>query len=110
MPDDPFKEEFLYLTSIGRKTGRAREIEIWFVELDRRLYVLAEHGYDANWVQNVLVNPGVKLRLGTNRWNATGRVLDPNQDGELYAQVRQLAREKYSWGDGLPVEFRLEHK
>ena len=92
MPDDPFKEEFLYLTSVGRKTGRAREIEIWFVELDRRLYVLAEHGYDAHWVQNVLVNPGVKLRLGTNRWNATGRVLDPNQDGELSAQVRQLAR------------------
>ena len=108
MPDDAFKEPFLYLTTIGRKTGREREIEIWFVELDRRLYVLAEHGYTAHWVQNVLASPGVKIRLGTSEWNATGQVLDPAQDGELYSEVRQLAREKYGWGDGLPVEFRLE--
>ena len=110
MPDGPFDEKFLYLTTIGRKTGRAREIEIWFVERDWRLYVLAELGYNANWVQNVLANVGVKIRLGTSRWNAIGRVLDPNQDGELYAEVRQLAREKYGWGDGLPVEFRLERR
>ena len=109
MSDGPFNEDFLYLTTIGRKTGRAREIEIWFVELDGRLYILAEHGYKANWVQNVLVSPGVKIMLGPSRWNATGRVLDPNQDGELYAEVRQLARRKYGWGDGMPVEFRLEH-
>ncbi len=106
----PFNEKFLHLSTIGRKTGRAREIEIWFVERDRRLYVLAELGYKANWVQNVLASPGVKIRLGTSGWNATGRVLDPSQDAELYAEVRQLAREKYGWGDGLPVEFRLERK
>jgi deazaflavin-dependent oxidoreductase (nitroreductase family) len=109
MPDDAFNEQFLYLTTIGRKSGRERAIEIWFVELDRRLYVLAEHGYTAHWVQNVLASPGVKIRLDTSEWNATGQVLDPAQDGELYASVRQLAREKYGWGDGLPVEFRLEH-
>ena len=103
-------EEFLYLTTIGRKTGRAREIEIWFVELDLRLYVLAEFGCNAHWVQNVLASPVVKIKLGTSRWNATGRVLDPDRDGELYREVRQLAREKYGWGDGLPVEFRLERE
>ena len=110
MPDGPFDEKFLYLTTIGRKTGRAREIEIWFVERDRRLYVLAEHGYKAQWVQNLLVSPKVEIRLGTSRWNVTGRVLDPDQDGDLYAEVRHLAREKYGWGDGLPVEFRLERE
>jgi hypothetical protein len=25
-------EQFIYLTTTGRKTGRPREIEIWFVE------------------------------------------------------------------------------
>jgi hypothetical protein len=29
-------EQFLYLTTTGRKTGLPREIEIWFVELDSR--------------------------------------------------------------------------
>jgi hypothetical protein len=27
---------------------------------------------------------------------------------ELYTEVRALARAKYGWGDGLPVEFRLQ--
>jgi hypothetical protein len=32
-----------------------REIEIWFVEADGRLYVLAEHGHKAHWVHNTLL-------------------------------------------------------
>jgi len=32
---------------------------------------------------------------------------DRDADAELYADVRELARQKYGWGDGLPVEFRL---
>ena len=64
MLDGPFNEEFLYLTTVGRKTGRVREIEIWFVERDGRLYVLAEHGYKANWVLNVLANSNSKDQAG----------------------------------------------
>ena len=86
-----FDEQFLYLTTIGRKTGLPREIEIWFVELNNRLYVLAEHGYKAKWVQNVIANPSVTIRLATRSWNATGRVLEPETD-ELYVQVREPAR------------------
>jgi len=40
--------QFLYLTTTGRKTGLPREIEIWFVEADGRVYILAEHGYKAH--------------------------------------------------------------
>ena len=38
----------------------------------------------------------------------TARILDAISDAELFAEVRQLARTKYRWGEGLPVEFRLE--
>ena len=84
-----------------------REIEIWFVEADGRLYVLAEHGHKARWVQNILANPRVHVRLGDQQWDGLARVLDPNKDGEAYLNARQLAREKYGWGEGLPVEIRL---
>ena len=73
-------EQCLYLTTTGRKTGLSREIEIWFVELDGRLYVLAEHGYRAHWVQNVLANSSVTVRLSGTRWKAIGRVLDSEHD------------------------------
>jgi hypothetical protein len=33
-------------------------------------------------------------------------VLDPDQDSDVYFKARNLAREKYGWGDGLPVEIR----
>jgi deazaflavin-dependent oxidoreductase (nitroreductase family) len=104
--NNDFDEQFLYLTTIGRKTGLPREIEICFVELNNRLYVLAEHGYKAQWLQNVIATPSVTIRLAGRSWNATGRVLEPQTD-ELYLEVRDRARTKYGWGDGLPVEFRL---
>jgi deazaflavin-dependent oxidoreductase (nitroreductase family) len=101
-------QQFVYLTTIGRKTGASREIEIWFIEREGRLYILAEHGYKAHWVQNLLANSSATLRFGETKWEATARILDPARDDELFADVRQLARQKYGWGDGLPVEFRLE--
>ena len=105
---NPFDAQFVYLTTIGRKTGLPRQIEILFVEKEGRIYILAEHGYKAQWVQNVLANPAVTVRLDNERWAATGRVLDPDKDEVLYAEVRALARQRYGWGDGLPVEFRLD--
>ena len=104
---DYSKEQFVYLTTIGRKTGLPREIEIWFVERDGRIFILAEHGYKAHWVRNILANPSVTLRLAGRTWQAKGRVLEPDVDVELFMDVRALARKKYDWGDGLPVEFQL---
>src|ERR1051326_3753484 len=100
------KREFLSLTTTGRKTGLPREIEIWFVEADGRIYVLAEHGYRGHWVQNILAKHEVRVRVGDHQGNGSGRVLDPEQDGDAYLTIRQLARDKYGWGEGLPVEIR----
>jgi len=98
--------QFLYLTTTGRKTGLPREIEIWFVKADRRFYILAEHGYKAHWVQNILSDPYVHVRVGDEQWHGLARVLDPEQDKESYLKVQELALEKYGWGEGLPVEIR----
>jgi len=103
-------EQFLYLTTTGRKTGLPREIEIWFVEREGCLYVLAEHGYEAKWVQNVIANFSVTIRVSGKRWNAVGRILDSTHDADLYLEVQALARNKYGWGAGLPVEFRLQEQ
>ena len=98
--------QFLYLTTTGRKTGLPREIEIWFVEADRRFYILAEHGYKAHWVQNIIRDPHVRVRVADELWDGLARALDPDHDSEAYLKARELAREKYGWGEGLPVEIR----
>ena len=102
---EPSSLEYLYLTTIGRITSQPREIEIWFVESNGKLYILAEQFHDAQWVKNIERNPHVHVRLGARQFEATARVLDSERDQPTWLTAQRLAREKYGWGDGLPVEI-----
>jgi deazaflavin-dependent oxidoreductase (nitroreductase family) len=95
----------LYLTTVGRKSGLPRQIEIWFVTHGGRYYLFAEHFRRAQWVQNIECNPRVQVRLGGIERQATARILDETADAELWKVVQEKGRSKYGWGDGLPVEL-----
>jgi len=99
------EEAFVYVTTTGRKSGLPREIEIWFVVRGGAIYILAEHGCGAQWVMNVLEQPRVKVKLGSVSFEATARVLDAATDADAWRKAQDLARAKYGWGDGLPVEI-----
>jgi deazaflavin-dependent oxidoreductase (nitroreductase family) len=98
-------EQVLNLSTIGRKTGLQREIEIWFVVYRECFYLFAETGESAGWVKNIRSNPEVTVRVGTRQMNGTARVLDPGADRGLWDEVAAIADHKYGWGDGLPVEI-----
>jgi deazaflavin-dependent oxidoreductase (nitroreductase family) len=98
-------EAYLYLTTTGRVTGLPRQIEIWFVAEGGHLYILAEHFQKAQWVQNIVRQPRVKVRVAKLEFEATARVLDRERDGERWNVVQDLSRQKYKWGEGLPVEI-----
>ncbi len=100
--------QVLYLTTIGRRSGLPREIEIWFVEAEGKLYLLAEKFHEANWVQNIERNSRVKVRLNGQEREATARVLDPQRDRATWETAQELGRKKYGWGEGLPVEIAPE--
>lgn len=97
----------LHLTTIGRKSGQPRTIEIWFVAYQGRLYLNAEHGLKAHWVQNIQANPAVSVRVRTRTFRAHARVLDPERDQAEWRSVADLSRQKYKWGEGLPVAIEL---
>lgn len=99
--------DVLYLTTIGRRTGSRREVEIWFVADGERLYVLAEHFHKTQWVKNIDRNPRVRIRLRDREFPATARILDQEADRDTWRLAQDLARGKYGWGDGLPVEIVL---
>ena len=103
--EDVADKQVLYLTTIGRKTGLPREVEIWFVTCGGRFYVFAETGETANWVRNIRQEPTVTVRIGEGQIEAVARVLDPQTDRGLWDQVAAIADSKYGWGDGLPVEI-----
>jgi deazaflavin-dependent oxidoreductase (nitroreductase family) len=102
---DIAEKQILHLTTIGRRTGLPREIEIWFVVCRECFYLFAETGEAAAWVKNIRRNPGISVRIGERKIGATARVLDRETDRELWDQVAALAERKYGWGAGLPVEI-----
>ena len=95
---------FLYLTTTGRRTGLAREIEIWFTEREGRFYVIADHGENANWVRNIQANPRVTVRVGDRRFAGTARIVVDERDPDLAHVAKALSEAKYGWSDGLIVE------
>jgi deazaflavin-dependent oxidoreductase (nitroreductase family) len=99
------EQEFLYLTTRGRKTGHAREIEIWFTRRGRSYYLVAEHGLRAHWVQNLLIEPRVRWRVGTARLGGQARVLRAETAPALVRDIQARSKKKYGWGDGLVIEL-----
>lgn len=99
-------EQYLYLTTTGRKTGLPREIEIWFTELSGRYYLIAEHGARAQWVQNILHHSQISFRVGAQTYTGTGRIVDEASEPQLWERVRELSEGKYGWSDGLVVELQ----
>ena len=96
---------FLYLTTIGRRSGLPREIEIWYTERDGRYYVIAEHRDQAQWVRNIRAQPQVTVRLGERRFSGSARVVDGDREPALAQAVAALSDAKYGWSDGLIVEL-----
>jgi deazaflavin-dependent oxidoreductase (nitroreductase family) len=92
---------YLYLTTIGRRTGEPREIEIWFTEHAGTYYVIAELGEQAQWVKNLRRDPRVTVRVEAEHFAARARVVAAETD--LAAKIRALSAAKYGWGDGLVV-------
>ncbi len=97
--------QYLYLTTKGWKTGRLHEIEIWFVVYQERYYLVAEHREKAHWVKNIMNNPQVRLRVETQSYPGTGRIVDPAAEPDLAHAVSALMEAKYKWSDGLIVEL-----
>ena len=98
--DEP---EFLHLTTIGRRSGQPRDIEIWFTRRGGRYYVIAETGTRAQWVRNLLADSRVRWRVADATFTGRARIVD--QARELSRAVQTLSRRKYGWGDGLVVEL-----
>jgi deazaflavin-dependent oxidoreductase (nitroreductase family) len=92
-------QDFAYLTTIGRRTGKAHTIEIWFGLHDGHLYVLSGGGDRADWVQNLKKTPRVRVRIGTQTTTATARVVRAGTKEDEMA--RRLLDGKYQgWREG----------
>jgi deazaflavin-dependent oxidoreductase (nitroreductase family) len=87
-------EQYCYLTTTGRVTGKPHTIEIWFALDSATLYMLSGGGSKSDWVRNIRRYPTVSLSIGGRSFEGEGRVLSPDDPNDQLA--RRLLFEKYS--------------
>lgn len=98
--------EYLYLTTIGRKSGKPHEIEIWFVEHEGNYYLVSEHYERSHWVLNIQANPQISFRVGDQTFEGVGRVI--SSENEIAPAISAKMDAKYGWSEGLIVELKPE--
>ena len=92
---DLANEQFCYLTTTGRVSGKPHTIEIWFALDGSTLYMLAGGGERSDWVRNLKRQPEVQVRIRDRVFRAPARVVLKETEKET---ARDLLVEKYQPG------------
>ena len=92
MPPDAVDDDFCYLTTRGRSTGKPHEIEIWFAADRDTLYMLSGGRDRSDWIRNLVADSTVTVRVGGATFAATARVVD---DPDEARRARTLVFDKY---------------
>lgn len=98
-------EAFCYLTTVGRRTGRSHEIEIWFAVAPEgdTLYMLSGGRERSDWVRNLMAEPEVRVRIADETFEGHARVVEGDEDDSL---ARDLLVEKYEKEPGNLARWR----
>jgi len=97
------REEFCYLTTTGRITGKPHEIEIWFGLDSETLYMLSGGGDRSDWVKNLRQDPEVEIRITGRTFEGRARIVEDLGEDEL---ARRLLVEKYESSPGSLSNWR----
>ncbi len=89
------------ITTIGRKSGRPRRIELVYHAIDGRIIISGRPGFPRGWVANLKANPRMTFHLERNAvadLPAIGRVVTDRAERErLLAPIARL------WGYDLAL-------
>lgn len=91
-------EEYCYVTTTGRISGRPHKIEIWFGLSNSTIYLLSGGMDRSDWVKNMRANPSVRVQISEHTFSGTARfVLDAQEE----TQARHMLATKYQgWREG----------
>jgi deazaflavin-dependent oxidoreductase (nitroreductase family) len=80
----------------GRKSGRTISNPVWLVFEEDKLYLLPVKGSDTQWYKNVLKNPSMRIKTGSEEAEFKAA---PLTDRKQVSSVVEKFRAKYGVGD-----------
>ena len=96
------------ITTVGRKTGQPRRIEIWFHYIDGRIYITGSPG-PRGWYANMLANPDLTFHLKQSiRKDILGRataITEPNDKRRVFQRMHEVEERMR----GTTLEDRVSH-
>lgn len=75
------------ITTIGRKSGKPRRIEIYFHHFDGEYYLLGRPGKKRDWEANIKANPGFTLHLKRDVTADIAAVGEPEPDPDVRRSI-----------------------
>ena len=95
-----FKERFLLLTHIGRKSGLPRKAVLEVVDKDQEnYYIVSGFGEKSQWFKNVMQAPQVNIHVGQKKMSALAERLPVDKGFEVlenYAKAHPKALKELS--------------
>lgn len=86
-PADLANHRTIDLTTIGRKTGQPRRIEIWWFRVDGRFVITGTPGR-RDWLANIRANPDVTIHVAGRDIPARATlVLDPHLREKVFTDA-----------------------
>lgn len=114
------REQFCYLITAGRVSGKPHEVEMWFAAHPdaadpTTVYCLSGGRDRADWVKNVRATPALRIRIAGTTYAATGAVVEGEPDDPRAREALSAKYHGWTGGDlpnewakeSLPVAFRL---
>lgn len=94
-------DDYCYLTTTGRRSGRPHRIEIWYAADGDTLYLLAGGGLGSDWVRNLEAEPAVSVELDAETRSGRARLLEGGGEEERRARTLVFAKYQPRYGGDL---------
>ena len=104
------------ITTIGRKSGKPRRLEIWFHNLNGELYLTGSPGKKRDWLANLIATPEftfhLKRSMRADIPAIATPIFDESSRREIIARLHEKMageRDLEEWVKGSPlVKFELD--
>jgi deazaflavin-dependent oxidoreductase (nitroreductase family) len=105
------QDRVIDITTIGRRTGEPRRIEIWYHRVDGHYYITGTPGRPRDWYANLVAHPGFTFHLkesATADLPATARpITDPAEREKVFTGLLALLGGDFTGKPGQEPEVWL---